>query len=125
MFAGPGRREIHWKGEYREVVAPKRLVFTVSDRPGEDGYELVVVVFSDLGDGRTEMLFQQHGRMSAKQYERAGEGGRPSSTAWGAPGRRLTPRVHLPIVSWIWMVRGRAMRRRKGERLRVRLVRKC
>jgi hypothetical protein len=68
MFAGPGRREIHWKGEYREVV------FTLSDRPGEDGYELVVVVCSDLGDGRTEMLFQQHGRMSAKQYERAGEG---------------------------------------------------
>jgi uncharacterized protein YndB with AHSA1/START domain len=62
------------KGEYREVVAPKRLVFTVSDRPGEDGYELVVVVRSDLGDGRTEMLVQQHGRMSAKQYERAGQG---------------------------------------------------
>jgi uncharacterized protein YndB with AHSA1/START domain len=74
MFAGPGRREIHWKGEYREVVAPKRLVFTLSDRPGEDGYELVVVVRSDLGDGRTEMLVQQHGRMSAKQYERAGQG---------------------------------------------------
>jgi uncharacterized protein YndB with AHSA1/START domain len=78
MFAGPGRREIHWKGEYREVVAPKRLVFTLSDRPGEDGYELlvlvVVVVLSDLGDGRTEMLVRQHGRMSAKQYERSGEG---------------------------------------------------
>jgi uncharacterized protein YndB with AHSA1/START domain len=70
----PGRREIRWKGEYREVVASKRLVFTLSDQPGEDGYELVVVVFSDLGDGRTEMLFQQHRRMSAKQYERAGEG---------------------------------------------------
>jgi uncharacterized protein YndB with AHSA1/START domain len=34
MFADPGRREIHWKGEYREVVEPERLVFTVSDRPG-------------------------------------------------------------------------------------------
>jgi uncharacterized protein YndB with AHSA1/START domain len=73
MLAGPGRREIRWKGEYREVVAPKRLVFTISDQPGDD-YELVVVVLSDLGDGRTEMLFQQRGRMSAKQYERAGEG---------------------------------------------------
>jgi uncharacterized protein YndB with AHSA1/START domain len=74
MFAGPGRREIHWKGEYREVVEPERLVFTVSDQPGEDAYELVTVVLTDLGDGRTEMLFQQSGRMSAEQYGRAKEG---------------------------------------------------
>jgi uncharacterized protein YndB with AHSA1/START domain len=74
MFAGPGRREIQWKGEYREVVEPKRLVFTLSDQPGEDEYEVVTVVLTDLGDGRTEMLFQQRGRMSAEQYERAGKG---------------------------------------------------
>ncbi|MCD6014356.1 MAG: hypothetical protein K0R88_440 [Solirubrobacterales bacterium] len=74
MFAGPGRHEIQWKGEYREVVPPERLVFTVSDQPGEDAYELVIVVLTDLGDGRTEMLFQQRGRMSAEQYERAGQG---------------------------------------------------
>ena len=36
MFAGPGRREIQWKGEYREVVEPERLVFTISDQPGDD-----------------------------------------------------------------------------------------
>jgi uncharacterized protein YndB with AHSA1/START domain len=74
MFAGPARREIHWKGEYREVVEPERLVFTLSDQPSEDEYEHVTVVLTDLGDGRTEMLFQQRGRMSAKQYERADEG---------------------------------------------------
>jgi uncharacterized protein YndB with AHSA1/START domain len=74
MFAAPGPREIHWKGEYREVVEPERLVFTLSDQPGEDAYELITVVLSDLGDGRTEMLFQQRGRMSAEQYERAGQG---------------------------------------------------
>jgi uncharacterized protein YndB with AHSA1/START domain len=73
MFSGPGRREIHWKGEFREVVEPERLVFTLSDQPG-DGYELVTVVLTDLGDGRTEMLFQQRGRMTSEQYERAGEG---------------------------------------------------
>jgi len=39
MFADPGRREIHWHGEYREVV--ERLVFTLSDQPGEDAYELI------------------------------------------------------------------------------------
>ena len=74
MFAGPGRHEIHWKGEYREVVQPKRLVFTLSDQPGDERYELVIVVLTDLGGGRTEMLFQQRGHLSAKQYERSGQG---------------------------------------------------
>jgi uncharacterized protein YndB with AHSA1/START domain len=73
MFVEPGRREIHWKGEFREVVEPERLVFTVSDQPG-DAYELITVVLTDLEDGRTEMLFQQRGCMSAEQYERAGQG---------------------------------------------------
>jgi uncharacterized protein YndB with AHSA1/START domain len=39
MFAGPERREIHWHGEYREVIEPERLVLTFSDQPGADGYE--------------------------------------------------------------------------------------
>jgi uncharacterized protein YndB with AHSA1/START domain len=73
MFAEPGRREIRWKGEYREVVEPERLVFTVSDRPDEV-YELVSVVLTDLGDGRTEMLFEQRGHMTPDQYEAAGQG---------------------------------------------------
>jgi uncharacterized protein YndB with AHSA1/START domain len=74
MFAAPGRREIQWKGEYREVVEPERLVFTVSDQPGDDAYELVTVVLTDLGDGRTEMLFRQRGQLAPETYERAGEG---------------------------------------------------
>jgi uncharacterized protein YndB with AHSA1/START domain len=74
MFAEPGRREIQWKGEYREVAAPERLVFTVSDQPGDDVYELVIVVLTDLGDGRTEMHFQQRGQLPAEQYERAAQG---------------------------------------------------
>jgi uncharacterized protein YndB with AHSA1/START domain len=73
MFAAPGRREIQWKGEYREVVEPERLVFTLSDQP-DDRYELVTVVLTDLGDGRTEMLFQQRGSMRPEQYDRAKEG---------------------------------------------------
>ena len=56
------------------MVAPERLVFTVSDRPGEDAWELVTVVLTDLGDGRTEMHFQQRGQLSAEVYERAGQG---------------------------------------------------
>ena len=74
MFAGPERREIQWKGEYQEVVEPERLVFTVSDQPGDDAVELVIVVLNDLGDGRTEMLFEQRGHMTPEQYERAGSG---------------------------------------------------
>jgi uncharacterized protein YndB with AHSA1/START domain len=74
MFAGPGRREIHWKGEYREVDEPRRLVFTISDQPGDDAFELVTVELIDLGDGRTEMRFEQRGGMSPEQYERAGQG---------------------------------------------------
>ena len=74
MFFGPERREIRWRGEYREVVAPERLVFTVSDQPGEDAWEVVTVVLKDLGDGRTEMRFQQRGSLPPEVYERAGQG---------------------------------------------------
>ena len=74
MFAGPGRREIHWKGEYREVVEPERLVFTSPTSPETTRYELVTVVLTDLGDGRTEMHFQQRRHLSAEEYERAGQG---------------------------------------------------
>jgi hypothetical protein len=31
-------------------------------------------VLTDLGDGRTEMLLEQHGLMSPEEYERAGSG---------------------------------------------------
>lgn len=75
MFAEPGRREIQWEGEYREVAPPERLVFTVTDEPGEDARELVIVVLTDLGDGRTEMHLQQRGGgLSAEEYERAAQG---------------------------------------------------
>jgi uncharacterized protein YndB with AHSA1/START domain len=73
MFAARG--EIHWNGEYREVDEPERLVFTVTDRPGEQAFELVSVVLTDLGDGRTEMHFEQRGGgLSPEEYERAGQG---------------------------------------------------
>jgi uncharacterized protein YndB with AHSA1/START domain len=74
MFSGPERREIYWWGVYREVVEPERLVFTISDQPEKDRYELIVVVLTDLGHGRTEMLLEQHGLMSPEEYERAGSG---------------------------------------------------
>jgi len=74
MFSGPERRESHWTGEYREVVEPERLVFTLSDQPGVDAFELVTVELVDLGGGRTEMYFQQRGQLPPDVYERAGQG---------------------------------------------------
>jgi uncharacterized protein YndB with AHSA1/START domain len=87
MYAEPGRREIRWHGEYREVSEPERLVFTVSDQPpGEDAYELVTVVLTDVGDGRTEMLLQQRGALPAEVYERTKEG-------WGTFFDRIAERL--------------------------------
>jgi uncharacterized protein YndB with AHSA1/START domain len=87
MYAEPGRREIHWHGEYREVAEPERLVFTITDRPGEDALELVMVELTDVGDGRTEMVFQQRGGgLSADEYERAGQG-------WGVFFDRIAARL--------------------------------
>ena len=87
MYAEPGRREIHWHGEYREVAEPERLEFTVTDQPGQEAYELVTVELTDLGDGRTEMHFQQRGGgLSADEYERAGQG-------WGIFFDRIAARL--------------------------------
>ena len=84
MFAERG--VIHWKGEYREVVEPERLVFTLSDQPGDDVYELITVVLTDLGDGRTEMLLEQRGHLPAEQYERTKQG-------WGSFFDRMAERL--------------------------------
>jgi uncharacterized protein YndB with AHSA1/START domain len=74
MFFGPRRLESHWHGEYQEVVAPERLVLTMSDQPDVDRYELIIVLLTDLGDGRTEMLLQQRGDMTPDQYKATGRG---------------------------------------------------
>ena len=49
-------------------------MFPISDQPGDDAYELITVVLTPSATNRTKMLFQQHGQMSAEQYERAGQG---------------------------------------------------
>jgi uncharacterized protein YndB with AHSA1/START domain len=86
MFSGPSRHESRWKGEYREVVEPERLVFTVSDQPGDERHELVIVDLRDLGDGRTEMRFEQRGHLRPEQYERTKQG-------WGAFFDRIDERL--------------------------------
>jgi uncharacterized protein YndB with AHSA1/START domain len=75
MLAGPERREIRWAGEYRDVVEPERLVFTITDQPEGDEYELVTVILTDVGDGRTQMDVEQTGgHLTPEEYERAGQG---------------------------------------------------
>jgi len=86
MFAGPERLQIDWHGEYREVDEPERLVFTLSDRPGDE-FDLITVVLTDLGDGCTEMLMeQQGGHMDPEGYRRAEEG-------WGGFFDRMEERL--------------------------------
>jgi uncharacterized protein YndB with AHSA1/START domain len=69
MFAGG--REIRWRGEYVEVDPPERLVLTFSDQPDDAPPELVVVVLRDIGDGRTEMVLEQHGTLPPEVYDAA------------------------------------------------------
>jgi len=86
MIGGPRRHEIRWKGEYVEVAPPERLVFTITDQPGEDAYELVTVALADLGDGRTEMRFEQRGQMPPDAYQYTERG-------WGAFFDRVAERL--------------------------------
>jgi uncharacterized protein YndB with AHSA1/START domain len=72
MLIGPDR-VIHWKGVYLEVTPPARLVFTLSDQPGDEA-EVVTVMLTER-DGQTEMVFQQSGgHLTAEQYAQAGQG---------------------------------------------------
>ena len=66
--------ESQWEGVYREVVEPARLVLTFSDKPSDKAHEVVTVVFTDLGDGRTEMRLEQRGTHARDLYERTLEG---------------------------------------------------
>jgi uncharacterized protein YndB with AHSA1/START domain len=87
MFAGPGRLEIRWRGEYLEVEPPARLVLTMTDQPGDNpNTERISVVLSDLGDGRTEMHFEQRGALPPEFYERTRSG-------WGGFFDRIAARV--------------------------------
>jgi uncharacterized protein YndB with AHSA1/START domain len=86
MLVGDRRREIQWEGEYREVTEPERLVFTITDRPGDGRRDVITVVLTDLGDDRTEMLFRQEGDRRPPGYERAKQG-------WGRFFDRIAERL--------------------------------
>ena len=81
-----GGREIRWAGEYHEVEPPGRLVLTITDRPDEDAFDILVVVLTDLDDGRTEMVVEQHGQQPPSVYEAARNG-------WGGFLDRMAERL--------------------------------
>ena len=68
---GPDRRDICWEGEYLEIIEPERLAFTIRGLHPGQACGVVTVILTDLGDGRTKMLFHQQGKRTAEQWERA------------------------------------------------------
>ena len=64
--------EVLWHGEYREVVEPERIVFTLSDQPSPGaGHAIVLVELGEVGESRTEMRFVQRGSLSPAQTSAA------------------------------------------------------
>ena len=56
-------------------TATPGLVFTITDQPGSEQRDRCTVVLADLGDGRTEMRFEQSGGgLTAEGYEAAKRG---------------------------------------------------
>ncbi len=60
-------REMPMDARFREVVEPERLVIGAPDDAGS----VTTVTFSDLGDGRTEMVFRTVVEMSDELRDRA------------------------------------------------------
>ncbi len=74
MVHGPDKTRIPFSGRFREVVPPERVVLTLTDQPepADDAVDILTAVFRDLGGGRTEMTFTQHGgHLPSNEYSRA------------------------------------------------------
>jgi uncharacterized protein YndB with AHSA1/START domain len=76
MLVGSDGTELVFAGRYREVAEPERLVFTLDD-PFDRGLpkvEVMTVTLTDLGDGRTQMVFNQTGALPEEEYRQAAKG---------------------------------------------------
>jgi uncharacterized protein YndB with AHSA1/START domain len=76
MLAGPERTELPFGGFFRELVPPERIVMVMTNPadPSDPNTEVVAVVLTDLGNGRTRMEFEQRGHLSDETYVRTKEG---------------------------------------------------
>jgi uncharacterized protein YndB with AHSA1/START domain len=67
--------ELPFRGTYREVEEPERLVIIFEDviDPSNKNVEVLTVTFTDLG-GKTEVVAHQAGNMPEEQYRRLEDG---------------------------------------------------
>jgi uncharacterized protein YndB with AHSA1/START domain len=71
----PTEGEIPFSGVYREVVEPERLVLTLRIPDGSGNEEVLTVVLTEFGDGRTHQHFTQRGgNLSEEEYGQAAGG---------------------------------------------------
>ncbi len=72
---GPDGSKHRAHGVYREVDAPRRLVYTWTWETEPDVVDTVVTVeFNDVGNGATEVVIRHDGLGTAKQRESHGQG---------------------------------------------------
>ncbi len=62
--------ELPFAGHFREVVELQRLVQTLENAadPSDPDVEMVTTTLTDLGDGKTQVVYQQSGHLPAEQY---------------------------------------------------------
>jgi uncharacterized protein YndB with AHSA1/START domain len=65
----PDGNRIEWEGEYVEVDRPDRLVFTLTDQPGTDPGEPIIVTFADAAGGTIVTLAQPAGGFDQSQVD--------------------------------------------------------
>ena len=68
--------ELPFVGHYREVAEPERLVQTLENvgEPNDPNVELLTYTLTDLGEGRTELVYHQVGHLPEEEYPRIEEG---------------------------------------------------
>ncbi|HZB36367.1 MAG TPA: SRPBCC domain-containing protein [Gaiellaceae bacterium] len=76
MVSDEDGSELPFQGVYREVEEPERLVLTFDDpsEPNNPNVEVLTITFTDLGDGRTEVVAHQAGHLPEEEYEKLKEG---------------------------------------------------
>ncbi len=68
--------ELPFRGTFKEIVPPERLVQTFEDvdDPENADVETLTTTLADLGDGRTEVTYRQAGHLPEEQYRLIEEG---------------------------------------------------
>lgn len=65
----PDGNTIDWTGEFREVEAPSRLMFTLTDNPADDARATVTVDLTPAGEGTHLLMTQETPGFTAEQQE--------------------------------------------------------